>query len=113
ARRQEAFCEERRRKKEEREAKRSVFYDLVNRRRFKNLKNAKGPLAGKTFKFSRRLEEDPDAACPLLEAIYAAGGRYVVRMSECEFLVVQEGDEVSPRADLAIVYPKEVMEMIG
>lgn len=51
-----------------------------------------GKLGGKTFMFTRVLEDDVKTSIPLVEAIYAAGGTYTREAENCNCFVRAEED---------------------
>lgn len=76
----------------ERSKKRVEFYNNLSRKRV-NKKG--GPLAGKTFTFSRAIEDSIDKSIPYVDKIYALGGRYSQRMENCNIYVGDDGDNTA------------------
>lgn len=84
----ENYCTARAVAKKERGIRRNKFYVFLSRRRA--VKD--GKLQGKTFNFSRNLEDDTDISMPLVSAIYENGGRYTQKLAECNIYVCADGD---------------------
>lgn len=76
-------------KKEERSKRRIKFYHNLSKKRFKK----GGRLGGKTFNFSRLIEDDIEVSIPLVDRIYELGGKYCQRVDECSVVVKLDGDE--------------------
>lgn len=75
--------------KEERSKRRIKFYNNLSRKRFKK----GGRLGGKTFNFSRLIEDDIEISIPLVDRIYELGGKYCQKVDECAVVVKLEDDE--------------------
>lgn len=82
--------------KKQRGIRRNKFYIAVNRRH--KIKNDK--LGGKTFNFSRGLEDKTDVSIPLVEKIYSFGGKYTKKLAQCNIYVCEE-DDISLRTKAA------------
>lgn len=76
----------------ERSQKRVRFYNNLSRKRV-NKKG--GALLGKTITFSRAIEDDIDISIPLVDKIYAVGGRYSQKLDRCTLYVSDEGDSTA------------------
>lgn len=88
------FAEYRRaclRAKRERSSRRIKFHNAVCRRRKKQV----GKLTGLSFNFSRPLEDDINISIPLVEKIYERGGKYALKLSECNVYVCMENDQTT------------------
>ncbi len=68
------------------------FYRFVN----KNMRKRKagGSLDGKIFCFAKDIEDDTDISRKLVAAIFASGGRYTSRPSECNVYIARGEEEV-------------------
>lgn len=88
--------------KEERSRARCEFYKRLSRKRVKK----EGKLKGKSFTFSRLIEDDITCSIPLLDKIYELGGRYSQQLAKSNVYVAAENDE-SVRTRAA----KEVQDM--
>lgn len=75
--------------KEERSRARCEFYNRLSRKRVKR----EGKLKGKSFTFSRMIEDDIACSIPLLDKIYELGGRYSQQLSKCNVYVAAEQDD--------------------
>lgn len=75
--------------KAERARRRNKFYCKVNCRHA--VKSDK--LKGRIFNFSRQLEYRTEISVPLVEAIFAMGGKYTQKLSECNCYVCEDNDE--------------------
>ena len=99
----------------ERSQKRIKFYNNLSRKR---VNKAGGNLKGKTITFSRMIEDDIDISIPLVDKIYAAGGKYSQKLDFCTLYVSAE-DDVTARtkvaAEMAIphVTVEELRELIN
>lgn len=89
--------------KEERSHCRIKFYNNLTRKRYK-----KGKLKGKVFNFARPLEDEIEISIPLVDKIYALGGKYSQHVEECNVFVHREGDE-SDRVKKAVKGEKEII----
>ncbi len=103
-----------RREKAERAKRRSKFYGRVNCRH----KAVSDKFKGKVFTFSRPLEYETDISIPFVDKIYALGGRYSQKLSECSVFVCEDTDE-SVRAKQArenpailTVSPQKLTELL-
>lgn len=77
--------------KEERARARCEFFNRLSRKRVKK----EGKLKGRSFTFSRVIEDDITLSIPLLDKIYELGGRYSQQLNNCTTYVVAEGDETA------------------
>lgn len=93
-----------REKKEERSKRRVKFYNNLTKKRFKK----GGRLGGKTFNFSRLIEDDIEVSIPLVDKIYELGGKYCQKVDECAVVVKLDGDE-SDRVKKGAKAGKQVM----
>ena len=84
--------------KAERSEKRVKFYNHWSR--LQSRKSA-GAFKGKTFTFSKLVEEDLERSVPLLDKIYAAGGKYSTKVAECDIYVAEEGDATARTKEAA------------
>lgn len=84
----EEYVAGRERARRERGERRNQFYIFLSRRRVKK----GGKLQGKTFNFSRNLEDDTDVSMSLVSAIYENGGRYTQKLAECNVYVCAADD---------------------
>lgn len=82
------YIADRERAKRERAVRRNKFFVFVSRR--KVVKG--GKLRGKVFGFSRPLEDDIELSMPLVERIYAQGGRFSQKLEECDVYVCFDDD---------------------
>ena len=110
-----AYIEQKEKAKKERAARRNKFFVSLTRR-----KAAKtGRLHGKTFNFSRPLEEEIELSIPLVEGIYSCGGRYSYKLEECSVYVCNEDDDTvrtrNARANgsLEIITPEQLKELFN
>ena len=108
-----AYRKECERKKAERVRRREVFFRTVNGR---HPKVANGKWKGRIFCFSRKLEEEEEGVA-LLALVYANGGKYLTRLSDCNVFVCREqgGDrfrQISARTDVTILTPEELKELV-
>lgn len=69
---------------------RSEFFDYVNCKRIK-----RGKLVGKTFTFSREIEDNPELSRQLIDKIYANGGRYSRHVTHSNYYIAREGDDTA------------------
>lgn len=77
--------------REERARARCEFYNRLSRKRVKK----EGRLKGKTFTFSRTIEDDITLSIPLLDKIYEQGGRYSQYLQKCNVYVSAENDQTA------------------
>ena len=75
--------------KVERSQKRIKFFNNLSKKR---VNRAGGILKGKTITFSRAIEDDIEISIPLVDKIYAAGGRYSQKLDSCTLYVSAEDD---------------------
>ncbi len=80
---------EKRAAKNERSQKRIRFYNNLSRKR---VNRSGGVLKGKTVTFSRALEDDITVSIPLVDKIYASGGRYSPKLDGCTLYISAEDD---------------------
>lgn len=74
--------------KEKRSKVRVEFFRFVNRKKIKT----EGDLYGKTFNFSREIEDDLSLSKKLVNALYEKGGIYSSKLSNCNVYVAAEND---------------------
>lgn len=77
------------REKAERAKRRNKFYNRVNRKH--TVQSDK--LKGCTFNFSRRLEYEIEISVPLVDRIFALGGKYTQKLAQCNIYVCDESDD--------------------
>ena len=77
------------REKKERAARRSKFYSAVNCKH----RAVSQKLRGTVFNFSRLLEGDVQVSVPLVQQIFALGGRYSQKLNECTVYVCESDDD--------------------
>ncbi|MCH5147231.1 MAG: 3'-5' exonuclease [Clostridiales bacterium] len=75
--------------KVERSQKRIKFFNNLSKKR---VNRSGGVLKGKTITFSRAIEDDIEISIPLVDKIYAAGGRYSQKLDSCTLYVSAEDD---------------------
>lgn len=75
--------------KRERGKRRSQFFVFISRKKFKK----GGKLNGKTFNFSRNLEDKIEISMDLVSAIYDKGGKYSQKLTDCDVYVCEDGDD--------------------
>ena len=68
------------------------FYNNLSR---KKVKKEGGPLAGRTFTFSRAVEDEIDISIGLVDRIYELGGKYSQRTDKCTAYVAPENDNTT------------------
>ncbi|MGN0818552.1 MAG: exonuclease domain-containing protein [Candidatus Coproplasma sp.] len=85
----EDYCRRREKEKRERGQRRTQFYIFLSRRKFKK----GGKLNGKSFNFSRSLEDKTEISMDLVAAIYENGGRYTQKLADCDVYVCEDGDD--------------------
>lgn len=109
-----AYKERVEREKKERSERRVEFYVHLSRCR----KKKGGRLAGRTFNFSRPLEDDIANSLPLVDRIYALGGAYTQRQSQCNVYVREDGDDTvrtrnaEKSVGVEIISPDELRELL-
>ncbi|MDE5789073.1 MAG: 3'-5' exonuclease [Clostridia bacterium] len=102
------------REKAERAKRRSKFYSRVNRRH--SVKSDK--LKGCIFNFSRQLEYNIEVSIPLVDEVFALGGKYTQKLTECNTYVCEENDDtVRTRNAISggtvkVISPDELRKMI-
>lgn len=110
-----AYLEQKEKAKKERAARRSKFFVFLSRR--KAVKT--GRLRGKTFNFSRPLEDEIELSIPLVEGIYKLGGRYTQKTEECNVYVCREDDDTvrtrnaRQSAKVEIITPERLKELLN
>lgn len=82
----------------ERSQKRIKFFNNLSRKRV-NKKG--GTLKDKTITFSRAIEDDIVISIPLVDKIYAAGGKYSQKLDSCNLYVAAEDDTTARTKDAA------------
>lgn len=111
----EDYCTARDNAKRERGERRNKFYIFLSRRRIKK----GGKLQGKTFNFSRCIEDDTDISMPLVNAIYENGGRYTQKLADCNVYVCAQDDSTvrtkNAREDkrLTIINVEQLKDLIN
>ncbi len=75
--------------KAERAKRRGKFYNRVNRKHTAQ----SDKLKGYTFNFSRKLEYEIEISVPLVEKIFALGGKYTQKLSLCNVYVCDPSDD--------------------
>lgn len=75
--------------KKERSKRRIDFFNYIMRKKLYK----KGKFYGKVFSFAGNIEDDVALAKSLCDEIYANGGRYSHRLSECNYYVCDDNDE--------------------
>lgn len=75
--------------KAERAKRRGKFYSHVNRKH----RAQSDKLKDYTFNFSRRLEYEIEISVPLLDRIFALGGKYTQKLSLCNVYVCDPSDD--------------------
>lgn len=83
--------------KQERAKTRIKYFNYISRKKI--VKD--GKFYGKTFTFSRSIEDDLQTAKDLADKIYAQGGRYSQHVTQCNYYVT-DPDDASPRTQSAI-----------
>lgn len=78
----------REKKKAEQSRARAQFFRFVNKHM--NRRKKGGSLDGKAFCFSKEIEEDMPLAEKLLVAIFASGGAYTSRPSQCDVYIAHD-----------------------
>lgn len=82
--------------KAERAKKRVAYFNYISRKRIKR----GGGLYGKTFTFSREIEENLGLSKSLADKIYECGGKYSQRVTQSNYYVAEKDDN-SPRTQNA------------
>lgn len=72
------------------------FFNYVNRKKI--VKN--GKYYGKTFTFSKNIEDDTQTAKELIDKIYEKGGKYSQHLTQCDIYITDK-DDSSPRTKSA------------
>ena len=75
--------------KAERAKRRNRFYNHVNRRHTAQSDKLKGSV----FNFSRRLEYETEVSVPLVDKIFALGGKYTQKLALCNVYVCDPSDD--------------------
>ena len=83
--------------KQQRTQKRIEFFNFVSRKKIKR----SGMFYGKTFTFSRNIEDATELAKNLVDAIYENGGKYSQHVSQSDYYIA-EPDDNSPRTKMAL-----------
>lgn len=103
----EAYQEEKRIRKEQREAERLKFCTYVDKRRPKKKFLAHDKLfSGKTVSFARVIENDFSRAKGMIDALYRLGGTYSFRVETCDVYVGDDRED--RRLQNALSLGKEV-----
>lgn len=76
----------------ERSQKRIQFFNNLSRKR---VNRAGGVLKGKTLTFSRAIEDAIELSIPLVDKIYAAGGRYSQKLDRCSLYISSAEDSTA------------------
>lgn len=101
--------------KAERAKRRSKFYNQVNRKH----KAASNKLKGYTFNFSRRLEYETEISIPLVDKIFALGGKYTQKLALCNIYICDKEDDTvrtqNAREDgqLKVISVEELRSMLN
>ena len=110
-----SYLEAKEKAKRERAIRRSKFFVFLSRRKVAKT----GKLRGSVFTFSRPLEEEIELSIPLLEGIYALGGRYSHKVEECNVYVCKEKDDTVRTANARagavakIISPEQLKELFN
>lgn len=105
------FNAEKKAARDERSKKRIKFYNNLSRKRV-NKKG--GVLSGKTVTFSRTIEDDIEVSIPLVNKIYAVGGRYTSKLDGCTLYVSSENDSTArTRSAAERALPRMTLEEIS
>lgn len=104
---------ERKAEKVARSHARIAFYNNLSRKRYKK----GGRLQGKTFSFSRALEDDTSVSIDFVDTIYALGGKYSQFVDDCYYYVMPDGDTTertrkAVRARKNILSPDQLTELL-
>ena len=83
--------------KRERAEKRIKFFNYVSRKKIKR----DGEFFGKTFTFSREIEDDLQKSLRFADLVYENGGKYSQHVTQSDFYVCETGDS-SPRTQSAL-----------
>lgn len=99
----------------ERSQKRIQFFNNLSRKR---VNRAGGVLKGKTITFSRAIEDDIEISIPLVDKIYAAGGKYSQKLDFCTLYVSAEDDntartQAAAGRALPHITVEELMELLN
>lgn len=79
-------------KKAEKAKRSQSRVEFFNNLSHKRVNRAGGVLKGKTVTFSKEIEDDTRLSIPLVDKIYAAGGRYSPKLERCSLYVAAGGD---------------------
>lgn len=85
------YCAERQKEKAERAKRRNRFYNSVNRKHTAQSDRLKGCV----FNFSRRLEYENEISVPLVDKIFALGGKYTQKLALCNVYVCEPTDDTA------------------
>lgn len=85
---QKQYLREREEEKIKRTKAHIEFFRFVNK--YMNKRKKGGELDGKTFCFSRDIEDDVSVSVKLVSAIFASGGKYTSHPSECDVYIARE-----------------------
>lgn len=83
------FNAQKKAERQERSQKRIEFFNNLSHKR---VNRAGGALKGKTITFSRAIEDNIELSIPLVDKIYAAGGRYSPKLDRCNIYISESGD---------------------
>lgn len=83
--------------KQERSKIRIRYFNYISRKKIVR----SGKYYGKTFTFSRSIEDDLETAKALVDKIYAQGGRYSQHVTQSDYYV-RQADDNSPRTQSAL-----------
>ena len=100
------YKKERKEEKAARSNARIAFYNNLSRKRFKR----GGKLQGKRYCFSRAIEDNTAKSIPLVDKIYAEGGKYTQHVEECDIYIRTEGDNTD-RTKKAAAAGKSVLDL--
>ncbi|MDE6504480.1 MAG: 3'-5' exonuclease [Clostridia bacterium] len=100
--------------KEARSRARVKFYNNLTRKRYKK----GGRLDGKTFNFSRAVEDNIETSVALVDKIYAQGGKYTQHVEECTVYVCPENDATDRtkkalKANKSVISLEELTELLN
>jgi len=84
---------DKKRQKQARSLKRMQFSAFLDKKLYLHRKKREGKFAGKTFCFSRRIEDDLPKSTALVDKIYAMGGKYSQKVAKCNVYVYMPDDE--------------------
>ena len=109
------YRDKKRKEKAELAKRRNKFYCKVNSRH----KPVSDKLKGKTFNFSRQMEYAVEASVPLVEKIFALGGKYTQKLFECNIYVCEADDDSQRTAaargngNIKIITPDELRGLLN